>query len=76
MKQLVGSEPALGLLVLLVSLPVVAALAYIVVYGAIEDPMLFARYAALYASGVLVGYAVRHFRKLKDGPRSPERRGD
>lgn len=72
MKHWIGAEPGLGFFVLLVSLPLVAALAYIAVYGAIEDPSLFARFATLYGAGLFIGYAIRHIRKRRAGPPSSD----
>ncbi len=72
MKHLFGAEPALGLFVLLVSLPIVAALAYIVVYGVIQDPISFVIYAALYVAVLLVSHSLRLITQRRRTARSSE----
>lgn len=76
MRHLFGAEPALGLFVLLVSLPIVAALAYIAVYGVVQDPIFFLAYFCLYAVATLIGHGMRLSLKRRNEGRTRERSAD
>jgi hypothetical protein len=63
MKSWFGVEPALGIIVLLVSLPIVGALAYITVNGAIEHPYWFILFWALYAAGLILRHVLERLER-------------
>lgn len=49
MRSWIGEEPQLGIIVLLVSVPIVGAILYVVGYGIIEYPRSLVPFAAGYA---------------------------
>ena len=63
MRSWFGAEPALGLVVLLVSLPIVGVLAYLVLIGAIEHPYWFLLFWTLYAAGLIFRHVIERLER-------------
>ncbi len=53
MRPWFGAEPALGIIVLLISLPIAGVLVYIAANGAIEHPFWFVAFWVVYSAGLV-----------------------
>jgi len=66
MRNWFGSEPGLGLITLLISVPIIGVLAYILISGTIDSPMVALPIFAAYGLSIGVLYIISKQRSKDD----------